>query len=381
MTWFGPNESPAQVWAVEETSVQLTWGRLPAGPVTATVGGVQTSIDHRGGPGSMDVHGLDPDSEVSIGLRWDGGETTLVTKTLERSLGEELFRFATISDLHLGARRWGAFNTITDPSDHPVPHPYRCASAAIGEARDWGAELLIIKGDATQHECAADFAELGRLVDQFPDLAMLLIPGNHDVDGRDGTIPLTVGDRGLAFTRKVDTLDVPGARVIVADTTMPGHGRGSLDRTATALLDRAATSDRPVFLALHHQLQATRLPRHWPVGISAPQSTRFLDKLDRLRQPAMVSSGHTHRNRSRVHGDVLLTEVASTKDWPGVWAGYAVHEGGIRQVVKRIKDPDAIAWTEFSRRAVGGLWAMWSPGLIEQRCVSNRWAKRPSLIG
>lgn len=381
MIRFGPTASPPQVWAIEDTSLQLTWGDLPPGPVTATSDHGETTVEHGGGPGGLLIDGLPPDSPVSIKLSWSGGSLVLNATTVPAPPGELLARFATISDLHLGARRWGALKTMTDKSDFEVPHPYRCASAAVAEAVEWGAELLMIKGDAAQHECDADFAQVAKLVDQFPDLPMLLIPGNHDVDGEStGTIPLTIGRRLLPYTRKVDRVDLPGARILAADTSLPGRGRGTLARTRASILDEAASSDRPIFLGVHHQLQPGRIPRYWPAGISAPESTDFLDELDRLDIPVIVSSGHTHRNRSRMHRRVLMTEVASTKDWPGVWAGYAVHEGGIRQVIRRIMQPEAIVWTEYSRGALNGLWSMWSPGPIEQRCLSHPWARRSHLV-
>lgn len=379
-TLFGPKKSPVQVWAVEDTSVQLTWGELPAGVVIARGGGAEAKVDHCGGPGGLQLDNLAPASRIAIDVSWDGGTTILETATLVSPPGRPLARFATISDLHLGARRWGALKGMTDTTDHETPHPYRCARAAIAEAVAWGAELLVIKGDAVQHETRSDFAQLGRLVDEFPQLPMLLIPGNHEVDGRDGTIPLTVGERSLPYIRRVEMLDMPGVRILVGDTSIPGSGRGSLNRISGALLDGAASSDRPVYIGIHHQLQPHRLPRHWPVGIRAPESTRFLQDLTRLDQPVTVSSGHTHRNRSRFHRDVLVTEVASTKDWPGVWAGYAVHEGGIRQVVRRTVGNDAIGWTEYSRQAVSGLWGMWSPGPMEQRCVSHPWTRNATLV-
>lgn len=377
---FGPDSSPIQIWALEDTTAQITWGQLPPGPVEARAGDSATAIDHRGGPGGLVLTGLPADQQLTIDVLWDGGSTSLRATTLPAPPGQELARFATISDLHLGARRWGASKRMLDTSNHPVPHPYRCARAAIAEAIAWGAQLLVIKGDAVQHESARDFAELGRLVDEFPELPMLLIPGNHDVDNRPGTIPLTVGERELAYTRLIDRYDLPGVRVLVGDTSVPGMGSGSLLRIADPLLDQVDSSDRPVFIGLHHQLQPHRIPRHWPAGIGAPESIRFLDGLDRMVQPATVSSGHTHRNRSRTHGGVLVTEVASTKDWPGVWAGYAVHEGGIRQMVRRIMAPEAISWTEYSRRAVGGLWGKWSPGPIDERCLSRPWARNTSLV-
>lgn len=383
MIRFGPADSPPQVWAIEDDAIQVTWGNLPPGTVTAKSEGAETTIEHEGGPGGLCLQGLKADSHHKIGLVWTGGSTTLAAVTLPTPPGELLSRFATISDLHLGAYRWGAFNTMIEKAHFETPHPYRCASAAVEEATAWGAELLVIKGDAAQHESASDFDQLGRLVDEHPELPMLLIPGNHDVDGRGAerdSIPLTVGQRALPYTRGVDRFELPGVNVIVADTSIPNRGRGDLDRTAPAILEHAARSDRPVFIGLHHQLQPHRIPRHWPIGVAAAESNRFIDSLNRLDQPVTISSGHTHRNRSRTRGDVLITEVGSTKDWPGVWAGYAIYEGGIRQVVRRIVRPDAIVWTEYSRGALNGLWAMWSPGPLNERCLSHSWVKHRSLV-
>ncbi len=377
MIRFGPEASPPQVWAVEDDAVQICWGDLPPGPVTATTGAGDArpaAVDHGGGPGSLDLTGLSPATAVTIELRWTGGRAELSATTLPAPPGQPLTRFATISDLHLGAVTWGALRTMADRSDHPVPHPYRCASAAVAEAVAWGASLLVIKGDAVHHERPEHFEHLARLVDEFPELPMVLIPGNHDVDARAEVIPTTIGDRRLPYIRAVDHVDLPGVRIVAADTTVRGRGVGTLDRVGPAIEARVAESDRPSFVAIHQQLQRARLPRYWPAGIAAPASTAFLDRLDRLDGPVTVSSGHSHRNRSRRHGSVLLTEVASTKDWPGVWAGYAVHEGGIRQVVRRIAAPAAMDWTEYSRGALFGLWSHWSPGPLDQRCLTNAWA-------
>jgi hypothetical protein len=42
-------------------------------------------------------------------------------------------------------------------------------------------------------------------------------------------------------------------------------------------------------------------------------------------------------------------------------------------VVRRVAEPSAIAWTERSGRAIGGLWRWWSPGLRSHRCFSHAW--------
>jgi 3',5'-cyclic AMP phosphodiesterase CpdA len=259
------------------------------------------------------------------------------------------------------------------PGPYPDRHPVRCARSAVADAQEWAAGLLVAKGDNAQHENAEGFRLFGELVDMAPDLPMMAIPGNHDLDDYGRLIPDHVGQRRLPICRHVDFRDLPGLRVVVADTSIPGRGKGSVARVGPAILDAVAESDRPVLLFTHHQFQPGRVARHWPIGITAPESTEFLDRLDRLGKPLMISSGHTHRNRARRHRSLLLTEVGSTKDWPCVWAGYNVFDGGVEQTVYRVSERSAMAWAEYSRFAVAGLWDRWSPGRPSDRNVREIW--------
>lgn len=369
--------SPLQVWAVEDTSIQLTWGALPPGVVVAETEHTGTELDHRGGPGGLVLGDLVPATAQHVRVRWEGGEATLRTRTLAPPPGELLGRVGTVSDLHLGATHFGALRTMAEhlgPDEEP--HPWRCAVAAIDEARRWGADLLVVKGDVAHHRRAEDFAQAGALLDHFPDLDVLLLPGNHDVDdASDVPVPATLGRRGVPYVRGVAHRDLPGLRVIGADTTVPGKGPGRLSRVVDGLLDAARSAGGPVLVALHHQLQRRRVATHWPPGIGGEEADRFLDQLLVANPNAVVTTGHSHRNRARRHGPIVITEVASTKDWPGVWAGYAIHEGGVRQVVRRTQAPEAIDWTEYSRGALLGLWDRWSPGTLDDRCLTVAWTR------
>ncbi|MCP3992107.1 MAG: hypothetical protein GY724_23755 [Actinomycetia bacterium] len=365
--------SPLQVWAVEDTSVQVTWGNLPPGEVTAWVGDARTSIEHRGGPGGLDLKDLTPDRSYRIDVSWVGGRGQVETRTVASPPGELMCRIATVSDLHLGAQNWGASKMMVDRSGHEVPFAMRCAQAAIKEATEWGAELLLIKGDAAHRQHTDNFALLGDLLDSI-DLPVMLIPGNHDVDARGrGMTPSKVGERGIPFIRGVACQDLPGIRVIAADTTVPGHGVGSVERVAADIVDLASLGSGPFLLGIHHQLQRYRFPTHYPLGVRGDEATGLLEDLSWTGTSGLITSGHTHRNRARSHGSLLVSEVASTRDWPGVWAGYAVHEGGIRQVVRRTAAPDAMDWHEYSRRALLGIWERWSVGRLDQRCFVHRW--------
>jgi hypothetical protein len=96
--------------------------------------------------------------------------------------------------------------------------------------------------------------------------------------------------------------------------------------------------------------------------------------MHRLQPNLLFTAGHTHRNRRRRIAGVEATEVGSPKDFPGGWGGYVVHEGGIRQVVRRVAAPDCLPWLERSRWAALGAWGRWSPGRLDARCFSLTWS-------
>jgi hypothetical protein len=175
-------------------------------------------------------------------------------------------------------------------------------------------------------------------------------------------------------TDDVAIRDLPGIRVVVADATVPQRHHGSFRHAGGAILDAVADAPGPALLAVHHQLHPIPVLTHWPPGILG--GNRFLRAIVAANPDTLVTSGHTHRHRRRRVGPVVVTEVGSPKDHPGTWAGYAVHEGGIRQVVRRTADPRTLAWTEQTKRALLGIWGRWSPGRLPDRCFSHAWRGR-----
>ncbi len=361
---------------------QLCWGDLPAG-----------ALGHRTNDGAIDQHHGHPGGPGGVIVRWDRAHTPerlrfdhgdgeleielgpmLRRHGAARSTDEPLARIATISDLHLGATRFGYFKTMVERGHQPSSHPYRSAHAAITEAIEWGTDLLVIKGDAAHHRGTRFYDELGRLVDAFDNLDIVLVAGNHDVDDKGDDIdrPDTVGERAIPYEH-VHEREIGGVRLLVGDTTEPGRSPGSLRLVGDDLIERAEASDDPVFVLLHHHLDPFRIPVFWPPGVPGAEANPWLDRLDAAAPGAVVSSGHCHRNRTRTHGTVRVSEVAATKDYPGVWAGYELHDDGIRQFVQRIHRPDTVGWHEYSRRAVGGIWGRYAPGRLADRCWFHEW--------
>ena len=158
---------------------------------------------------------------------------------------------------------------------------------------------------------------------------------------------------------------------------MPARHGGTLAPVRQDLLDLVAEAptDGGVLVVLHQHLQPHVVTEGWPVGVSHAESIALLDDLGRAHPHVVVTSGHTHRHRRWGRAGVVVTQVGSTKDYPGVWAGYQVYEGGVRQTVWRVADPDCLAWTDHSRTAAFGLWEHASPGRLDARCFNVAWSR------
>lgn len=388
-------------FAVEPNRAQLVWSRPGAGTLRVELDGrpveLPTALDAAqhaaptGRPGAIELDDLRPDTRYRAQLLRDGEPIARHTfRTPSAPGGERLFRFATISDLHLG-RGDRVYRTphlrkeVPEPRNGPglalaeleSDRQFRAARAAIAEALDWGAELLVVKGDLCDESVDWIWDQAAELLGSLP-VPVVILPGNHDT-GLLRVIEPEVGaaERGLDLVRGVDHLDVPGLRIVLVDSTNPGNGWGSLDRhadeVATLAAEAAGREPRGVFVATHHHPQRFRTPLFWPHGVPGPDANRFARTVAAAHPAVLASSGHTHRCRRREVGGVTWTEVAATNHFPGVWAGYTIHDGGITQAVRRIAEPEPMEWIEGTRDVLGGVWALWSAGTLSDRCCTVRW--------
>ena len=357
-----------EVFAVDERSAQLI-ARSHTGAVSVDVAGQSFTSETTEGVAVIEVTGLRADTPYRALISdADGkpvGELDLRTRP---TLGTITSRFATVSDVHLGTDSFGGARHIVDGRDEP--YPLRCGRAAVREAAQWGAEVLVVKGDLTDTGSASDW-DLAQQMFEGLTIPFMFTPGNHDVwksrelDPSEGAGLLGLPDAAL------QTHELDGIRLVLTDTSKPDQGSGDLARSGEALLDVTA-GDTPVFLGLHHNIQRAPVTWFWPPGIPSTNAMPVVDSLAARNSNLFISSGHTHRNRIHWIGPdqrVAYTEVSATADYPGVWAAYEVGERGIRQTVRRIAHPDATSWTEKTRAALGGVWPRWSQGRLADRSV------------
>ncbi len=306
-------------------------------------------------------------------------------RTLAPPGGRLLYKFATVSDVHIGEKAFGVLYRIRDPEERPAgmcgdsaaPYPARALSAAIEEAAGWGADLLVVKGDLTNKTAPAEVRDVAALLAASP-VPVEVILGNHDnnfgVDAR-----AILERQGLPISWQPRAHDVPGLRLVLMSTASgnPRLHRGELPPDMSRkIADLVSGSPGPAWVTLHHPFEKHRFRTVYPPGLPFDEGRQFLDALVGTKRDTFVTFGHRHRNRRYDYGPLVITEVGSTKDYPGVWAGYKVYEGGLLQVVRRTSRPDVISWTEATRRAVNGQWRRWSIGRLNARCFTVDWRSR-----
>jgi predicted phosphodiesterase len=303
---------------------------------------------------------LEPDTEHDI----DG----FAFRTLPEP-GELLSTIATVNDVHFGETICGIIEgtdigpTFSSAPGEP-PYPEVMNGGAVAEIVDLDPDAVVVKGDLTN---GGTDAEVDAFLACYAPLADRLtwVRGNHESHKglQRGAVP-------------VQTVDLPGVRVVLLDTSVEGVENGGLDADQLARLDTlAAEADRPVLVMGHHHAwnpdSAERPERYF--GIVPDDSEKLVEVVARRPRIVAVTAGHTHRNRVRrfaATGAVPWIEVSCVKDFPGAWAEYRVHEGGIVQIAHRISTHEALVWTEKTRHMYHGLYHDYALGHLADRCFT-----------
>lgn len=295
----------------------------------------------------------------------------LAFRTLPRPVGELLCRVATANDVHFGETECGVVEGMdlgpaytVGPGEEPYPELMnRCA---IAEMTTLDPAAVVVKGDLTSVGAPAEYDRfLNFYRTAFGD-RLVHVRGNHDAKP------------GVSFAAwPVQLVELPGLRLAVLDTSLEGRPSGQLTGEQLAWLDDAAAAAGrdgfPMLVMGHHHPWdpgSTRQPGYF--GIDPDSSEGLVAVVARRTAIVGYFAGHTHRNRVRrfeATGEVPYVEVACVKDFPGAWAEYRVYEGGVLQVLHRVADPAALAWTEHTREMFGGLYQHYAFGSsLADRC-------------
>ncbi|KJS54871.1 metallophosphoesterase [Streptomyces rubellomurinus] len=151
-------------------------------------------------------------------------------------------------------------------------------------------DAVLVTGDLADHGLPAEYAQVARVLkSRHP---VLTCPGNHDVRG-----PYREGLLGEAASEEpINRLhELPGADVLMLDSSIPGKHDGLLDDATLTWLDErlaGGRTDLPALVAFHHP----------PVELSIPYvdeirqfgEARLAEVLRRHPRVVALFCGHSH---------------------------------------------------------------------------------------
>lgn len=306
------------------------------------------------------IEGLEPDTSVEV-LGHD-------VRTMPAP-GPMLSRFATVNDVHFGETEAGRIDgvdmgPVCSVPDGAEPYPEVMSRGAVAEIAAIDPAAVFVKGDLTSNGLSAEHDRFLDFYGVFGD-RLVYIRGNHE-----SFHGLDVGSRPMHAVR------LDGVTVALVDTSRNRQVNGSVSTEQAEWLDvLAAESDQPVMVLGHHPVWNPEVEqrRDDVFGVRPTDSERLFELFRRRRRLVGYWAGHTHRNHRRhlaAGGGRPFVEVASVKDYPGVWAEYRVYASCVVQIVHRISTPAALAWTEQTRHMYEGGYAAYALGSMSDRCFA-----------
>jgi 3',5'-cyclic-AMP phosphodiesterase len=288
-------------------------------------------------------------------------------RTLARPAGALRCRIGTVNDVHFGELEAGRLDEhqagpVRRVAPGAAPYPETMNRAAASEMTAAGLAAVIVKGDLSTDGTADEFAAFEACYRASFGDRLHVVRGNHDAH------------RGQHDYAGDEWIELPGVAVALVDTAVPHSASGHLSAEQIDWLDaHAAASTVPVLVMGHHQqwVGGTRSADYF--GIDPDASDALTDVMRRRRAIVAYTAGHTHRHRVRFVDGIPSVEIGCVKDFPGTWAEYRVHDGGILQVVHRMSSPAALAWSEQCRTLYSdfGLdYAAYAMGRLEDRCFA-----------
>lgn len=290
-------------------------------------------------------------------------------RTLPDPGGELLCRVATVNDVHFGETVCGMvqgapeIGPVLSVGEDETPYPITMNVAAATEIASIAPSAVVAKGDLTAN---GTFEEYRWFLDVYGGTfggRLHHVRGNHDAS------------HGAVFADDpTQAVELPGVVLAILDTTIPGAASGTVSATQLEWLDTlAAEADVPVLVFGHHHAWNPDSPDRSDdyYGIHPDASEALVAVAARRPSITGYFAGHTHRNRVRrfsATGEMPWVEVACVKDYPGAWAEYRIHEGGIVQLLHRVSTPEALAWTERTREMFDGGYAGYAFGTLADRC-------------
>lgn len=204
---------------------------------------------------------------------------------------------AQLSDPHIGA-------------DWIVPKPDLLLAAAVAAVVRLGPDVVIVSGDLVEGAQDWEYERVRELLGPL-DVPVHVLAGNHD--DRE-SLHRHFGVPGAGGAPVQYTADLGPLRLVVLDSTVPGHEHGEFDAERLDWLDAELTAEpeRPALLAMHHPPLRTGAPGIDAIALHDEGREALSALLERHPQVLKVISGHVHRTVGAELGGRAVLAVPST---------------------------------------------------------------------
>ncbi|WP_371521225.1 metallophosphoesterase [Kitasatospora sp. NBC_01300] len=151
-------------------------------------------------------------------------------------------------------------------------------------------DAVLVTGDLADHGLAAEYEQVAKVLDsRYP---VLICPGNHDrrAPYREVLLGEAPADGPVNRLHRL-----PGADVLMLDSSIPGRDDGLLDEETLAWLDAelaAGRADLPALVAFHHPPAVLHLPKVDPIRQFGEEALGAV--LARHPRVAGLLCGHSH---------------------------------------------------------------------------------------
>ena len=220
---------------------------------------------------------------------------------------------------------------ILHGSDLQMGRPFRprAAKALRQLAFELDPNLIVISGDLTQRAKVHEFQAAWKLLEELPQVPIVVTPGNHDVPLYRFWERLLVPYRSWSRTipHELDSVTVvPGATVVALNSASPwraivgGRLTQAQLRFARQSFDNESTDGIRVLVTHHHFVCKSAGGGGRPI----PDAQLILKQIEEM-DVDVVLSGHLHRTQVAMSRDVLPGESSGI---PLITAGTATSRRG-----------------------------------------------------
>jgi 3',5'-cyclic-AMP phosphodiesterase len=192
------------------------------------------------------------------------------------------FLLVQLSDPHIGAT-WRA----VDPTAR-----WRAAIESVDHLPN-PPDAVLVSGDLADTATDAEYAVVKSALDGL-HVPTFVLPGNHDDRARLREHFKLPGDSAAPVQY---TADLSALRLVVLDTTVPGHDAGALSSEQLAWLEAelSGAPDQVTVVAMHHPPFATGVPGWDAIGLAPTDREALAEVVRRHPQVTRILAGHVHR--------------------------------------------------------------------------------------